>query len=102
MTARMIVIGLVSLFLSSIPLTYSDERPPTTPAHIQQPQSIHTTTKTWRIFIEEDFSTAQMVKRDLTYWSGRFGIPVIFVEKDVEPYDLRILLASAVGSGSDS
>jgi hypothetical protein len=55
-----------------------------------------------RIFVEEDFSTAQMLKRELTDWSGRIGIPIIFVEKDSEAYDLRILLTSGVGSKSDS
>jgi hypothetical protein len=54
-----------------------------------------------RILIEEDFSTAQILRRELPDRSGRIGIPVIFVEKDVEPYDLRILLASDVGSGSE-
>src|SRR5215475_9346877 len=104
MIARMIVTGLVALCLSSIPSLYSEGRTPTpqtTPAHIQQPQSANSS-KELRIFIEEDFSTAQMLKRELTDWSGRIGIPIIFVEKDVEPYDLRILLSSGVGSDSES
>jgi len=107
MIARMIVTGLVTLSLSSIPLLYSVGRTPapqatqTTPAHIPEPQSAHPS-KALRIFIEEDFSTAQMLKSELTDWSGRIGIPIIFVEKGVEPYDLRILLASEIGSGSDS
>jgi len=104
MIARMIVTGLVALYLSSIPSHYSAGRTPTpqtTPAHIQQSQSANSS-KELRIFIEEDFSTAQMLKRELTDWSGRIGIPIIFVEKDVEPYDLRILLTSGVGSDSGS
>jgi hypothetical protein len=104
MIARMIVTGLVALYLSSIPSLYSAGRTPTpqtTPAHIQQPQSANSS-KELRIFIEEDFSTSQMLKRELTDWSGRIAIPIIFVEKDVEPYDLRILLTSGVGSDSGS
>src|SRR5215510_12970841 len=102
MIARMIVTGLVALYLSSIPSLYSAGRTPTpqtTPAHIQQPQSANSS-KELRIFIEEDFSTAQMLKRELTDWSIRIGIPIIFVEKDSEAYDLRILLTSDVGSDS--
>jgi len=98
MIARMIVTGLVALFLSSITLIYSTGR---TPARAQQPQSARPP-KTFRIFIEEDFSTAQMLRRELSDWADRIGMAIIFVEKDVEPYDLRILLASDVGSGSDS
>ena len=104
MIARMIVTGLVALSLSSASSLYSTGRTPTpqtTPADIQQPQSANPS-KTLRIFIEEDFSTAQMLKRELTDWSVRIGMPIIFLEKDVEPYDLRILLASDVGSGSGS
>jgi hypothetical protein len=101
MIARMIVTGLVALYLSSIPSHYSAGRTPTSPAHVQQPQSANPA-KSLRIFIEEDFSTAQMLKSELTDWSIRIGIPIIFVEKDVEPYDLRILLTSGVGSDSGS
>src|SRR5215471_7667478 len=90
MIARMIVTGLVALFLPAVP-----------PTNIQQPQSARPP-KTFRIFIEEDFSTAQMLRRELSDWADRMGMAIIFVEKDVEPYDLRILLASDVGSGSDS
>jgi hypothetical protein len=43
-----------------------------------------------------------MLKRELTDWSVRIGIPIIFVEKDSEAYDLRILLTSDVGSDSGS
>jgi hypothetical protein len=104
MIARMIVTGLVALCLLCIPSLYSAGWTPTlqtTPAHIQQPQSANSS-KELRIFIEEDFSTAQMLKRELTDWSSRIGIPIIFVKKDVEPYDLRILLTSGVGSDSGS
>ena len=101
MIARMIVTGLVALYLSSIPSHYSAGRAPTSPAHVQQTQSANPA-KSLRIFIEEDFSTAQMLKSELTDWSVRIGIPIIFVEKDVEPYDLRILLTSGVGSDSGS
>jgi hypothetical protein len=107
MLARMIVTGLVALCLSSVTPRYSAGRTPTpqttptTPAQIQQPQSANPS-KSLRIFIEEDFSTAQMLKRELTDWSARIGIPIIFVEKDIEPYDLRILLTSDVGSDSGS
>src|SRR2546428_7380200 len=107
MIARMIVMVLVALSLSSTTPRYPAGRTPTpqtteiTPARVQQPQSAHPS-KTLRIFIEEDFSAAQALKRELTDWSVRMGIPIIFVEKDVDPYDLRILLASEVGSGSDS
>src|SRR5262245_21241149 len=97
MISRMIVTGLVALYLSF----YTAGRTPAAPAQIQQPQPAHPS-KSLRIFIEEDFSTAQMLKRELTDWSGRIAIPIIFVEKDVEPYDLRILLASDVGSDSGS
>jgi hypothetical protein len=105
MLARMIVTGLVALCLSSVTPRYSAGRTPTpqtTPApsaHIQQPQPANPS-KSLRIFIEEDFSTAHMLRRDLTDWSGRIGIPIILVEKDIEPYDLRILLTSDVGSDS--
>jgi hypothetical protein len=104
MIARMIVTGLVSLSLSSILLFHSSGRAPTpqtTPANVQQPQTANSS-KELRIFIEEDFSTAQMLKRELAYWSSRIDRPIIFVEKDVDPYDLRILLASDAGSDSDS
>src|SRR5262245_35619208 len=107
MIARMIVTGLVALSLSSIsPLYIAGKKPTphtqqTAQLHIQQPQSAHPP-KALRIFIEEDFSTAQMLRRELTDWSGRIGVPIIFVETDIEPYDLRILLASDVGRGSDS
>jgi hypothetical protein len=43
-----------------------------------------------------------MLKRELSDWSGRIAIPIIFVGKDAEPHDLRILLASDMGSGSGS
>lgn len=105
MIARMLVTGFLALSVSSIPLFYSTGRTPTpqktqtTQANIQQPQPAHPS-KSLRIFIEEDFSTAQMLKRELTNWSVRMGIPIIFVEKNVEPYDLRILLTSDVGSDS--
>jgi hypothetical protein len=105
MFARIIVTGLVALFLSSAPRLYSAGRTPTpqttpTPqAHIRQPQSAHPP-GVLRIFIEGDFSTAQRLRRELTDWARRIGTPVIFAEKDVEPYDLRILLTSDVGSGS--
>jgi hypothetical protein len=98
MIARMIVIALVAFSLSSIALTYLTGR---TPAYIQQPQSA-SPSKTLRVFIEEDFSTAQALRRELSDWSLRIGIPIIFVETDAEPYDLRILLASGVGSDSGS
>jgi hypothetical protein len=104
MIARMIVTGLLALYLSSATSLYSAGKTPTprtTPAHIQQPQPPHPS-KSLRIFIEEDFSTAQMLRRELTDWSGRIGIPIIFVEKDSEAYDLRILLTSDVGSDSGS
>jgi len=104
MISRMIVTGLVALYLSSASDLYTAGKTPTprtTPAHIQQPQSAHSS-KSLRIFIEEDFSTAQMLKRELTDWSVRIAIPIIFVEKDSEAYDLRILLTSDVGSGSGS
>ena len=107
MIARMIVTGLVALSLSSAPSLYPAGRAPkpqttqTTQPNVQQPQSARLS-KTLCIFIEEDFSTAQMLKRELTDWSGRLGMPIIFVEKDVEPYDLRILLTSGVGSDSGS
>jgi hypothetical protein len=101
MTARLIATGLVALFLSSLPFPYSADGTRAKPAHIQQPQSAHPS-KTLRIFIKEDFSTAQMLRKELTDWSGRIGTPIIFVEKDVEPHDLLILLASDSGSGSGS
>jgi hypothetical protein len=72
MIARMIVTGLVALYLSSIPSHYSAGRTPTSPAHVQQPQSANPA-KSLRIFIEEDFSTAQMLKSELTDWSIRIG-----------------------------
>ena len=97
MIARMIVTGLVALYLS----LYTAGRTPAPPAQVQQPQPAHPS-KSLRIFIEEDFSTAQMLRRELTDWSVRIGIPIIFVDKDVEPYDLRILLTSGVGSDSGS
>ena len=95
MIARMIVTGLVALYLS----LYTAGRTPAPPAQIQQPQPARPS-KSLRIFIEEDFSTAQMLRRELTNWSVRIGIPIIFVEKAVEAYDLRILLTSDVGSDS--
>ena len=101
MIARMILTGLVALYLSSASDLYTAGRTPAAPAQTQQPQPANTS-KELRIFIEEDFSTAQMLKRELTDWSGRIAIPIIFVEKDVEPYDLRILLTSGVGSDSES
>ena len=97
MISRMIVTGLAALYLS----LYTAGRTPTPPAQVQQPQPAHPS-NSLRIFIEEDFSTAQMLKRELTDWSVRIGIPTVFVEKDVEPYDLRILLTSGVGSDSGS
>jgi hypothetical protein len=97
MISRMIVTGLVALYLS----LYTAGRTPIPPAQIQQPQPADTS-KSLRIFIEEDFSTAQMLKRELTDWSVRIGIPIIFVEKDSEACDLRILLTSEVGSDSGS
>src|SRR5215510_10877253 len=97
MISRMIVTGLVALYLS----LYTAGRTPAPPAQVQQPQPAHPS-NSLRIFLEEDFSTAQMLKRELTDWSVRIGIPIIFVEKDVEPYDLRILLTSDVGRDSGS
>src|SRR4030095_9119893 len=89
----------------SIPPLYSAGGTPTpqtiqtAQADIQQPQPANPS-KSLRIFIEEDFSTAQMLKRELTDWSVRIGIPIVFVEKDSEAYDMRILLTSGVGSDS--
>jgi hypothetical protein len=97
MISRMIVTGLAVLYLS----LYTSGRTPAAPDQIQQPQPAHPS-KSLRIFIEEDFSTAQMLKRELTDWSVRIGIPIIFVEKDLDPYDLRILLTSGVGSDTGS
>src|SRR5215510_15895607 len=97
MISRMIVTGLAALYLS----LYTAGRTPAPLAQTQQPQPAHPS-KSLRIFIEEDFSTAQMLKMELTDWSIRIGIPIIFVEKDVEPYDLRRLLTSGVGSDSGS
>lgn len=101
MIARIIFIGLVALSLFSIPLIHSAGRTLVPQTYIQQPQSAPPS-KTLRIFIEEDFSTAQMLRRQLTDWSIRIGIPIIFVEQDSEAYDLRILLTSTVGSDSGS
>jgi hypothetical protein len=101
MIARMIVTGLVALSLSSASSLYTAGRTPAAPAHVQQPQPPHPS-KSLRIFIVEDFSTAQMLRRELAGWSGRIGIPIIFVEKDSDAYDLRILLTSGVGSDSNS
>lgn len=104
MIVRMTVTGLVALFLLSIPPVYSADREPAlqsgrrpAPVHLQQPPSADSS-KALRIFIENNISTAQMLKRELKVWSGRIGIPIIFVEN--APYDLRIILAS--GSGVDS
>src|SRR5215510_7353431 len=97
MISRMIVTGLVAFYLS----LYTAGSTPAAPAQVQQPQPANPS-NSLRIFLEEDFSTAQMLKRELTDWSGRIAIPIIFVEKDVEPYDLRILLSSGVGSDSES
>jgi len=88
-----------AVYWGATPKLYSAGR--ASQANIQQPQPAHPS-KALRIFLEEDFSTAQMLKRELTDWSGRIGIPIIFVEKDVEAYDLRILLTSDVGSHSGS
>lgn len=74
---------------------------PITQAPIQQPQSVPPP-RALRIFVEEDFSTAQMLRRELTDWSVRIGIPIVFVEKDAQPYDLRMLLVSEVGRDSGS
>jgi len=101
MIVRMIVTGLVALFLAPTPLLFSAGRTQTASANIQQSQSAHSS-KTLRILVEEDFSTAQMLRRDLSDWADRIGMTIIFVEKNIEPYDLRILLASDAGSGSDS
>ena len=97
MISRMIITGLVAIYLS----LYTAGRTPAAPAQVQQPQPAHPS-KSLRIFLEEDFSTAQMLKRELTDWSVRIGIPIIFVEKDSEAYDMRILLTSGVGSDSGS
>jgi len=88
-----------AVYWGATPRLYSAGR--TSQADIQQPQPARPS-KELRIFMEEDFSSAQMLRRELTDWSGRIGIPIIFVEKDVGPYDLRILLTSDVGSRSDS
>jgi hypothetical protein len=96
MFAKMLVTALVALCLSSIPLL----NPQTPQAHIQQ-QSARPS-KELRILTEGDFSTARSLRMELTDWSRRMRIPITFVEKDAEPYDLRILLASDSGSGSNS
>jgi hypothetical protein len=106
MIVRMIVTGLVALSLSSVPLSYSADRAPspqttrTAPASIQRPQPTHLP-KALRIFVQEDLSTPESWRRELAYWANKVGIATFFVEKD-EPYDLRILLASDVGSGYGS
>jgi hypothetical protein len=102
MIVRMIVTGLLALYLSSVPLSYSADRTPTpqttrtAPAGIQRPQSA-SLPKALRIFVQEDLSTPESWRKDLTYWADKVGVATFFVEKD-EPYDLRILLASDVGS----
>jgi hypothetical protein len=97
MFARMLVTALVALCLPSIP-QLKTQAPQ---AHIQPPQSARPS-KALRIFVEEDFAPAQTLRRELTDWSRRIGIPINFVERDAEPYDLRILLASEAGSDSGS
>jgi|SRR5262245_10576140 len=88
-----------AVYWGATPRLYSAGR--TSQANIEQSQPAHPS-KAFRIFIEEDFSSAQMLRRELTDWSGRIGVPIIFVEKDVGTYDLRILLTSYVGSRSNS
>src|SRR5262249_28849855 len=73
----------------------------TTQAPIEQPQPVRSP-KALRIFIEGDSPSAFLLKKTLTAWAGKIGISMSFVEKDVNPYDLRILLTSAYGSESGS
>ena len=108
MNAGMIAACLVALSLLSATLIHSagwtpaPQAPHTTSADIQQPQPAHLP-RPIRILIEgEDLSTAQTLRRELKDWSVRIAIPIIFVEKDMERYDLRILLASDEGSDSGS
>jgi len=86
---------LAAVILSLVVISPKTEAPIKQPGSVRLQRALH-------IFIEEDFSTARMLRRELTEWSGRIGIPIIFVEKDVQPYDLRMLLASDVGSDSGS
>jgi hypothetical protein len=83
----MIVTGLVALSLVM----------QTTPAHIQQPQSAQSS-KALRIFIEEDFSTAQMLRRELADWANRMAMRVTFVEKNVEQHPNNKLEAQVMKS----
>lgn len=101
MITRVIMISLVALYLVPIASSFSTNR-------TQSPQPTHTThapqstpaSKALRIFIEEDFASAQRLKRELIAWFDRFGKTVILVEKESEAYDFRILLASDNGSNS--
>jgi hypothetical protein len=103
MIARMIVKGLIALSLSSTPLPYSAVSAPkpqtvqTKQSRNQRPQSTFLP-KALRVFIQEDFATPESWRRDLAYWAEKVGVATIFVGRD-EPYDLRVLLASDVGSG---
>jgi hypothetical protein len=107
MIARMIVTGLVTLSLSFISRPYSINmartapETKTPPAHIQQSQPAGAPTRL-RIFIQEDFSFAQRLRSELADWANRIAVRITFVEKEAEPYDLRIILASDVGSGDGS
>lgn len=103
MITRVIMISLVALYLAPIASSFSVNR-------VQTLQSTHTTqarlpahsSKALRIFIEEDFATAQRLKRELIAWFDRLGKTVILVEKESDAYDFRILLASDKGSDSGS
>jgi hypothetical protein len=74
---------------------------PTTQTPIQPPQSAGSP-KSLQILIEGDSYSALLLKKSLAAWAGKLGISMSFVEKDINPYDLRIFLTSAYGSESRS
>lgn len=101
--SSMTVTGLIALFLISnkpIYSVYHSTQSGRQPGQQAQPPQAVKASKSLRIFIEEDFSSAQILKRDLGAWSRKINVPIVFVDKDSGPYDLRIILAS--GSGKDS
>lgn len=70
-------------------------------APIEQPKIV-ASEDTLNIFIEGASSTFQPLIEDLTKNFAKIGISVNFIDKDVKPYDWRIILTSDTGSGSGS
>jgi hypothetical protein len=75
---------------------------PTTPAPYR-PLESHPPQKTFQVLIEgEDPVMAELFGKELQDMAAKIGISISLLEKEAKQHDLRIILASSVGSKTGS